>query len=215
MHKLIEDYINNHQYDLSNYNPSNDKLAIIIETRPTPYLEWVISNIKYHTNFPIKHISEGVNSFEDYNKLLTSFDFWKDLPENVLIFQSDSFMLKDWNPKFERYDFIGAPWKWAYEYKNCHPYQLGANGGFSFRKTTAMKRIILKYPPEEFRVKKINPRGNEDMYFTLHLNRLRNTLPNLNIQKQFGCESIYYNDPMSVHAIDKWLSDEEIKTILN
>ena len=79
-----------------------------------------------------------------------------------------------------------------------------------------MKKIIDKFPPEVYRtIRRKNPKGNEDMYFTLHLNDVRANIPNLNIQKQFGVESIYYHDPMCIHAIDKWLSDDEIKTILN
>ena len=79
-----------------------------------------------------------------------------------------------------------------------------------------MKRIIGKFPTDKHRIiRRINPKGNEDMYFSLHLKDVRANIPPLNVQKQFGVESMYYENPMCIHAIDKWLSDEEIKIILS
>jgi len=216
MHDLIANYIKTHKYN-NICNINTNVTAVIVENRPIKHLDWVISNIRYHTKFNVIHIKDiNMNSIESYNELLTSKSFWEKLPENILIFQSDSFMLKDWNAKFEKYDYIGAPWKWAYTNNRYKLYQDGGNGGISFRKSSKMLEIIDKYPPNKYLKCVMNPLGNEDMYFSLHLRDTNSILPNnLIIQKQFSTETIYYKDTMCVHAIDKWLTNTEIKNILD
>src|SRR5690606_28523754 len=112
------------------YNPiSNNRVAVIIETRKLDYLNWVASTVKYHLNWPIifycshnsKNMIEGVNkniipNDIDYNNILKDKSFWNDIDEeHILIFQHDSFVLRGDNIEdFTKYDYIGSPWYWTY-----------------------------------------------------------------------------------------------------
>ncbi len=97
----------------------------------------------------------------DYNRLCLSVAFWESIPtENILVFQRDGCPLHLSPHKitdFLEYDYVGAPW--------CHrneqdplAYRVG-NGGFSFRKRSAMiKALNSPDHPHEDRP--------EDLYFS-------------------------------------------------
>jgi len=211
-----------HTFENIKYEPFSDKcIAIIFETRNLDYLDWVCNTVKFHLNLPIRFYcslesNSCVNDVEkiiipnniDYNHILKDKSFWDSIEyEYVLIFQHDSFVLRSGIEDFYGYDYIGAPWFWAYgdykdkRYKDLKDFKNGGNGGFSLRRTQAMIDIINSNPPDyEY----------EDMYFS---NALKNDIP-LDIKKSFAVESIYSPNPLGVHQIHKYLKEEEIIKLL-
>jgi hypothetical protein len=221
--KLIYNYINNHQYRNCVFKYIPNSLAVIIETRPVDTLNWTINNILKYSKFPVRiyHSKENeqllpdniekikINSINivEYNKLLTSRKFWEELPaENILIFQSDSFMLRDGIEEFINYDYIGADWYWIYlnQYPEYKKYSAGGNGGFSFRKKSKMLEIIDRLPYDD--------KLNEDMYFALGLQGTN--LPTPEQKQKFSVESVFHKEPLAVHAPDKYMKDDQLKIIL-
>jgi len=218
----LEQYKKSFKYDIKADELNDNGIAVIVETREIDTLEWTIKNVAFYTGWNIrcycseqnqhlipdfvdKHIIEDID-YHKYNEMLTSVEFWESLGnENVLIFQSDSFMLKNGLENFMMFDYVGAPWQWSYDYKNCSIFQPGGNGGISYRKTSTMIRIIRNFPPTEYRVSRINPKGNEDMYFSLHLESVNARIPSLSVQKKFSVETMFNEEPLCVHAIDKCL----------
>lgn len=85
-------------------------------------------------------LHEGVmiKTAMDYNRLLLSRSFWEDLLQykRVLIFQSDSEILRSGIEEFLSYDYVGAPWKINFR---------GGNGGLSIRNPAAMIEAIDKH----------------------------------------------------------------------
>ena len=152
------------QYEKISIKFNSCKAAVIIEPRLHRHLEFVIKNIMYflpdwslyifhskeneefvHQIIGIKNldkvhysiISEGNIDIQQYNYLITSLDFWKSIKaEDILIFQTDSYIRKTGIECFLEYDYaiIGAPWHW-YEQNVSH----GGNGGFCFRKNSIMQ----------------------------------------------------------------------------
>jgi hypothetical protein len=221
-HVLIKKYVESNPYNDINYTPIKDnKIAIIIETRCLPHLNWVSNTIKYHLNWNIRFFCshESYSSIEnveksiipkniDYSGILKDKHFWNDIDEeHILVFQHDSFVLRSGIEEFLQYDYIGAPWYWVYgdyrdkRYKDLKDFQKGGNGGFSLRKKSAMIKLI-----EE------NPRDYEyeDMFFS---NALQKDIP-LDVKKRFAVESMFYPDPLGVHQITKYLKHEDIKKLL-
>ncbi|NCV18990.1 MAG: hypothetical protein EBW42_09525 [Rhodobacterales bacterium] len=80
-----------------------------------------------------------------YSKLLTTKEFWKNLNgEKILIYQEDSFLFKKNINDFLSFDFIGAPFP---KNVNDTPNLVG-NGGFSLRTKSKMLEVISKISPE-------------------------------------------------------------------
>ena len=124
-------YYHMHRYDQMPCRslPYLDRAAVIIETRDMPILPWTINNIIFFTQWPVIVYHSNLNSdylkqihllkrieisadfsIDYYNELLVSRTFWQSLPSYVLMFQTDSFMLRSGIDSFRKYDYIGAPW---------------------------------------------------------------------------------------------------------
>ncbi len=157
--------------------------------------------LKNHHNFlPIGYklyLNNTVNSISDYNRLLTSFEFWENIKEeNVLIIQHDSALLRTGIEEFYKWDYVGAPWEFQ---------QHGGNGGLSFRKKSAMLKCLHEVAPI--------PELNEDIYFSNALKFLGMNLAPREICSQFSCETIFKLGTLGTHAIEKYLTTDQIKQI--
>ena len=115
-------------------------VAIIVEPRVHPHLEFVVRNVILHLgemwrievhvtkineafvrkalhgipNLKLVLIVSNFTNSGDYNMLLKDNTFWKKLSlegaKHVLIFQVDSILVGNDVSSFLHYDFIGAPW---------------------------------------------------------------------------------------------------------
>ena len=137
-----------------------------------------------------------------YNQMLMGSQFWKQLKtENILLFQTDSTLLKFGIDQFISYIYIGAPWIRFREGK------IVGNGGLSFRKKSKMIEISETYANDEITM--------EDIYFCKYLKD--EDLPDIGIAKQFSVEDVEYDDPLGVHQpkIDPTLLEKILKKGLN
>jgi Protein of unknown function (DUF5672) len=238
--QLITAYIAQHEYDLRDYSPdfSLDKRAVIIETRPLPNLSWTIRNMAHHTGWPIlvycsrsnEHIVDQLGfpvekrlinhiQLAEYTHALVSARFWSSLPETLLIFQTDAFMLRSGIEEYTAYDYAGAPWRWAYAEPHMGNFRIGGNGGFSLRKKSKMLEIINRLPFERVfndPVFNLEPGLGppEDMYFAYGMSRLGGHVPELADQMRFCVETIFHPVPLAVHGIDRHFGDNEIRKLL-
>lgn len=82
-------------------------------------------------------------SIETYNKILMDKEFWNRIPnETVAIFQRDCIMFREpLDIYYMYYDFAGANY---YNEQDIAPFYGGINGGFSFRKKSAMLDCLNK-----------------------------------------------------------------------
>ena len=110
----------------------------------------------------------------DYSQLLKMSEFWKRISaEKVLIFQSDSIMLRFGIDRYLRYDYIGAPWDMytndiAFEmYRKGTMVEGVGNGGFSLRSVNTMKRITDMFGNSSLSTEP------EDLFFARNLQRLQ------------------------------------------
>lgn len=222
---LVKAYQIKNNYEIGNYNYPDDKVAVIVETRKMPNLKWTINNIQHHTGWRIifycseESKIEGIPNveirvidsmdFDKYNSMMKSVDFWSSFDEeHILIFQSDSFMLRSGIEEFLEYDYVGAPWNWAYDpnfkdprYPDLSIFRSGGNGGFSLRKRSKMIEILSSID--------INEHQNEDMLISPYLDDI-----GLDIKKKFCVETIFYEQPLAIHAIQKHMTSEQILKIL-
>jgi hypothetical protein len=146
-----------------------------------------------------------IHSLEDYSKLLTTIGFWRKVQgSKVLVVQTDSFMRKKGIDAFLEYDYVGAPWKKA------HPFNLpdysGGNGGISIRSKPkliqALKRVPYKGQPEDY-------------YFVHALKAVGASIAPREVCLEFGVEAEFTTDPLAIHAIDKYLKEDEVRQLLN
>lgn len=197
--------------------------GVIVETRSIPLRGCVENHLRYLPNFRLiiftsrknrSFIASEVDGFnatiitinkdklteQDYNKLLTSVDFWQCLTtyEKILIFQYDSGILREGIDEFMGYDYVGAPWKFQ---------EHGGNGGLSLRNPLIMQEIC--------RWKKYDQRyGNEDVYFCNEMKRLKMNLAPREVCIKFSVESIFNLGTLGYHAIEKYLTKSQVQAIL-
>jgi hypothetical protein len=169
-------------------------------------------------------------SLENYNKLFLSKEFWESIPaENILVFQADCIMFRYFNPIFTEYDYVGANY---YCPSDVSPIYGGANGGFSFRKKSAMIECIEKVNWEiiqEYRTQfyeiyekvhhiKLNlppMLKAEDVFFTHACEILQKRVPDKLFRSFFSIESDYNMEASVYHGWNKnYLPQEAIIAIL-
>jgi hypothetical protein len=138
-----------------------------------------ISNVKF-TNLNVTNLT-----IKEYNNLLTSVWFYEQLlSQKVLLFQTDSCLLKEGIERFLEFDYIGAPWP--------HRHNQIGNGGFSLRDKNVCINICKSFPYQ----------GNipEDVYFSNHMKTVKAKLPDFNTACSFSCELISTTEiPLGVH----------------
>lgn len=135
----------------------------------------------------------------EYNLLFKTVRFWESLPyEKVLIFQTDSRLLREGIEDFLEWDYVGA--KWLFQ-------EQGGNGGLSIRNVNIMRKIC--------QLAKFTTR-NEDVLFCnfMHLHKIGKLAPP-DICRQFSVEAEYGLGSLGCHGIDNWLTKEQCDKILN
>lgn len=197
--------------------------CLIVETRPLANLDRLIidDHLKYipkdwgltiycssRNHHLIKDIDFGreteiilLNSdfgINEYNKLFKSFEFWDNMPyEKVLIFQTDSKLLRNGIEDFLEWDWVGAAWKFM---------DYGGNGGLSIRSVEIMKQICHNHTFTD---------RNEDVLFCQVMKRFNiGKIAPREVCKQFSVETIFGLGSLGCHGIENWLSKDECTMIL-
>jgi hypothetical protein len=200
----------------------SDKMCVIVEPREHDFLSPVLHNFMYYLapkgfGLMVFHGSKNKDFLQkivkdwsyvhlvnmevenltiaDYNRLLTSVDrFWDKIPaENVLIFQTDTFIRNDKIDPFLAYDYVGAPWHW-------HPMKRCGNGGLSFRKKSASIKVI----------KSCHYNGiNEDVYFSYNMN-----VAPTEVGYDFSIETLYSPNPFGFHNAWGHIPVDKIRPII-
>lgn len=146
----------------------------------------ILREIKIN-NKPVKNLT-----IPDYNRFMCSYYLWNNIDyENILIFQTDSCVLnvdKDFINIFSKYDYVGANCK----LRLTNTWQ---NGGFSFRKKSAMLKCININKKKVYKLN-IHP---EDKFFSVGFNKVIKIAPR-HIGDKFSVEQYYNCDkPFGCH----------------
>jgi hypothetical protein len=184
------------------YLPSKYKLHIFV----SDVNKHLVEDIDFGRDTEITVLKNNITSQHDYNVLLTSLNFWESLNcDKVLTFQSDSGLLREGIEEFEEYDWVGAPWPDS-EWSKGEYWRDGSNGGLSLRTVSKMIECLRRY--------KWSGKINEDVYFYTALKKLKAKLSK-DINQKFSVESVFQLGTLGYHAIDKYLSKEEVDLIMN
>ena len=198
--------------------------TVLIEFRILPHLEFLIKNIilklgnkwsytivcgnlnyKYILNIcynlNIKIIKLNIDNLEvsNYNKLLTSIEFWNLFKGNkILIYQEDTFIFKSNINDFLEWDYIGAPFP---KDNNVNKLQVG-NGGLSLRTKNCMIEVLEKAP-------KIKDDEPEDVYFTknminYNIGNIATFIPALKFSSEFFTNSNSFGGHCFFYYNYKW-----------
>ncbi len=174
--------------------------------------DWISEKLK---GWSLRLVDIGLPNIDAnlHNKLLRQTSFWEAFPEeNVLVFQTDSCMLRRGIDKYMMYDFIGA---WVCNPLAHTPLQTpgiygGFNGGFSFRHRSAMLECLLKVSIvdiNKYRAMFDRPplsvtggRLAEDIYFYHACSFLNKSLPDEDTANKFSTEAVFNRDSIGIHA---------------
>ena len=181
-HEYLETIIKNIIYFL-NEGDSDIKwgLKIYHGDKNKEFVEKITKNWK---NTKLQNLNIDWDDSLEYNKLLKTTKFWESLESNnILMFQTDTLLLRHGIDEYLEYNYVGAPWSKEKEGK------IIGNGGLSFRKKEKMIDIINKYPNTSI--------TNEDIYFCKYLNI--DDIPTYEKCKMFSVEDVVSDNPFGVH----------------
>jgi hypothetical protein len=182
-HRALEYVLNNFLENLSN----QWNIIIFHGNLNIDYINDIINNklINYKNRISMINLNVDNLTIDQYNELfITNFDFYNKIPtETFLVFQTDTLINKKYKHfinQFLKYDYVGAPWKWA-------PFGVG-NGGLSLRKKSKMLQIMKN---DNNRYKNANNEFiNEDVYFSM--SKVVNLYkPSFQLAKKFSIEAIF------------------------
>jgi len=211
-------------------------VAVIIEPRCHPALEHVVRNAAYFLGegwqvqlfhgvgneaftrslFSCAELSQlqlvclGVEDLtrKAYSELLCSHWFWSRVAaERVLIFQTDSLICRRGVEEFQKYDYVGAPWRLNHAWTFGVPWLSHAgNGGFSLRSRSVALAMLDSV---DF------SRGEtEDLFFAEHIPRVGGQLAPREVAMRFSVESVFATNPFGIHKPGKYLSAAEVEQLL-
>jgi hypothetical protein len=189
-HKALKFVLHNFLENL----PDNWSIIIMHGNKNEKYVKDIIENDLDSFKDRITTVNLFVNNLtlNEYNELLKSRKFYDNIPtELFLIFQTDAVICgenKDLINDFEKYDYVGAPWKDAV-----------GNGGLSLRRKSKMLEIIEKCPQKD---------ENEDIYFANPCVDIYK--PSIEEAKLFSVEKIHSNISFGVHKAWSYLNDSEL-----
>jgi len=211
--------------------PSLD--LVIIEPRAHPWLRGVLFNMAHvygggdaalhifhgNTNAAcVDAITDGwINVYKhslgvgnltiaDYNALLTSAKFWNTESfhaSHVLIFQTDTILLKHIPSHFFAYDYVGAPWPFHVD-PSMNPSKNVGNGGLSLRCRERMRALTSLYEPTT---------TAEDVYLVTRISHTK--LPTNAVAAEFSVEHIYNADPCGLHQAWRFHDIHKVRTWLS
>jgi hypothetical protein len=184
---------------------------------------------EYDQNFPvpieIKFISgmekmiadERMKNILNYCLVTTSEKFWLELfhYDRTLMIHRDTMVLRKGIEEFYQYDYIGAP---CYNYIKDQTIQ---NSGFSLRNPKVMEYISRVYGWKRD-IQDMMVVGQyssawffaEDIFFCLRLIKHKaGTLAPLEAAKRFSCEVKYELGTLGYHAIERYMTEDEVKRI--
>jgi len=198
---------------------TNTKVAVIIETRDAYFLPFVIKNFCHYLGedwnfhlfvnekvdkflkeqlpnfkYKISYISNSRMTPQEYSGILRQKNFWKQIKEEtILIFQTDTILLRPIEKWAEEFDMIGAPCGYIKGDKCIF------NGGLSIRKKTAMIDVGLEMHEN------IREGRPEDVFFTEELwEKGGYKLPSAQTAFQFASEDTKHNHCIGIHGTNKY-----------
>jgi hypothetical protein len=241
---LINMYYKNYPKKL---NPTSDYYAVIVEPRSNhKLLEAICRNVMYFLpddwnlviySYDEETIKQRLPDIEylffktskpslnpiEYSNLLMSSEFWNNIPgDNILIFQTDSYIMRRFTEEFimelKGYPFVGAAYRiqdksFEFNINVVSPIlsdRYSMSGGFSFRNKKAMldciKNITLDHI-KKYRITNNLPMNfpnidYEDFYFEHALFLLNYPLPSNELCYLF-CNQVHYQlkNTYAVHGI--------------
>ena len=230
---VLNTYPEVRKFEFSEIPAVSDKFAMIIVAERHMTLEYVLRNVMHFLGngwglqifvgnkneeyvrsttkgWDFVHIENlGVDDInqEEYNDFYKSPGFWQKVRgEKILCFDIDTMLCHHGIEEFTEYDYIGAPWP---EKIQINPNVRVGNGGLSLRSRRAMIEICSTC--------KRNVIPLEDVFFSINL-QLRTDefkLPTVEVAKRFSAETIYYSEPLGIHKPWRYMSKEQIGTILS
>eukprot|EP01041_Mallomonas_annulata_P001242 gene1242-2409_t len=182
------------------------------------FIRFILYNIP---NIQYQLLIGNSYTINDYNTLLKSSLFWRNIPaKKVLIFQSDSIMLRSGIDKYLQYDYIGGAWdikhnsliKTLITHNKTLKIPVG-NGGFSLRNVEAMRNICEKYSSTS------SLEEQEDIFFSTYVEVMGYSKAPLRIAYEFCREGTIKDfkgriSHLAIHAPWFYMPERHVKMIL-
>jgi len=144
-----------------------------------------------------------------HNELMCTHWLWnRAAAERVLIFQTDSLICRRGIEAFQRYDYIGAPWRTDDLWCVGKPWLMeSGNGGFSLRSRTVTLACLDVHG---------YCRGQcEDVFYAENIPKVGGLIAPRAEALRFSVESVVAPRPFGFHAAYKWLHSTDMAELLN
>jgi|GEM_PF-1685836 ADP-heptose:LPS heptosyltransferase len=147
---------------------------------------------------------ETTSSLQKVQSYRSSARLWQSLMDydRVLIFERDTRLLRRGVSEFLEWDYIGAPWRVGEPWAKGH---VVGNGGLSLRNPAVMLKICRRYQHDGI---------NDDLFFVSHMAEVGGLIAPVEVARKFSCETIFVLGTLGCHAIEKYLTEEQVQQIL-
>jgi hypothetical protein len=136
----------------------------------------------------------------EHSQYMESPQFWEKVKgTKVLIFQTDSVLLREGIDEFLGFDYVGAPWRKPKEG------QIVGNGGLSLRTKEIMLKITQENGIPEEQIW-------EDIYFMKHMKGVG--VADYETAKRFSMEDVYSPNPLGVHNPIRHIEPNKLREVL-
>ena len=163
----------------------------------------------------LKPLSKLIKTVHDYNDLLFSTSFWYQFDtENLLGFQVDSWLSveqKNELSKIAQYDYVGAPWSERIQRRWSYIPSIGGNGGVCFSKRSARLKALNTAKEPRISSAPHNQVLNEDIWFSLAINKVGGRIPERSKAINWFVESVYSENPFAVHKPWSYITAQEFQ----
>jgi hypothetical protein len=162
-----------------------------------------------------------------YNNLCLDIQFWEKIEcEKVLVYQSDTYIFKEFDNSFLEFDYIGAAWGPSiHSLTTRETFSLEkeifvGNGGLSLRTLSAMKTILKdeNKPLIRYNAKIDCDQIWEDLFFSYYI-ELSNEykLAPIEVAQKFSFEHFYSDDTFGCHQpyLDSFSGEDNFKKFLD
>ena len=165
-------------------------------------IDLIETNFKEHTHRITIHQLNIENFISNHysNFMMEPFLYELIPTETFITFQLDTLIsakYKEYVYNFIQYDYVGAPWGFAWNHESV------GNGGLSLRKKSVILNVIKNSNPEE-------KETNEDIFFS---DKILTNKPSVEVAKLFSVETIFSEKSFGIHSCYKYLAPDELSKI--
>ena len=168
-------------------------------------------------NITMTKLNFNINNKLSYSDFLFSKEFYTNvIGEKVLMYNTDTLLLKNFNNIYFDYDWIGALWSESlleiYNANDIFKNKLNiGSGNFNIRNIKKCKQISHENDYLLTKANKFNFVMREDLIYSYYLQEKNTIMPDINTVGNFSVQTVFNPNPMAIDNIYNYFINNQIE----